>query len=410
MEQKSKVKVAFITTGIYGGGAERNIINLAIKFHQSEVESEIISLKTINDFKTEYGEELKKITTIYILKDQSKINRLTLPFKAIKLLIKLFFIISKKKYKVLIAAEEFTFLITTLFAKLFFIKSILIVGNNIEKEVDRLFFLRKMFSLLIFKISFFLADKLICVSKGLELMLKKFFPLAKNKIELIYNGLDILKIKKMSKKPLPDSYKPLFKYPIIITVGRLVQKKGFDDLIEAFKIIKKTNNNLKLFIIGKGPEKINLIKQAHKLGLKNYIIFHDSEKKNIYRFIKRAKIFVFSSLYEGFGNVIVEAMACGLPVVSTDCDYGPREILCNKINYPLKPIKKVFYANYGVLVPDKNKNKQNCKEIASAIINLIKNKQKMIFYRKKSLLRANKFTLDKMANQYKKVILSFKND
>ena len=112
-----------------------------------------------------------------------------------------------------------------------------------------------------------------------------------------------------------------------IAIGRLVPQKNFSLLIDAFSLVNNEFDST-LTILGEGPLRSNLEKQIADLGLTTEIIL-EGFVDNPYQYIKNADVFVLTSLWEGFGNVIVESLALGTQVVSTDCESGPNEILEN---------------------------------------------------------------------------------
>ena len=131
-----------------------------------------------------------------------------------------------------------------------------------------------------------------------------------------------------------------------------------------------------LNIVGDGPLKNELIQFVNDLKLQNYITFHGFQK-NLKNFYLNSDLFVLSSIYEGFGNVIVEAMSYGVQIISTDCPSGPSEILDN--------------GKYGILVPINDE-----KSISYAIKNIINNK----FDVKLLINRAKDFEIMNIAKQY----------
>ncbi|MDD3265893.1 MAG: glycosyltransferase [Burkholderiales bacterium] len=145
------------------------------------------------------------------------------------------------------------------------------------------------------------------------------------KFYIIYNPFDIEKIKSYA---IENCTLNIDKY--IITVCRLEEsQKDVESLIRAFKILKdKLSYKGKLVIIGDGSSKTYLEKLSSDLFLDNSIIFLGIQN-NPFKYMKNAEVFILSSKFEGFGNVIVEAMACEVPIVAADCPVGPREILQN---------------------------------------------------------------------------------
>jgi glycosyltransferase involved in cell wall biosynthesis len=115
--------------------------------------------------------------------------------------------------------------------------------------------------------------------------------------------------------------------PTIITVGRLVYQKDHDTLLRAFALAR-SRLDASLVLVGQGPLQDELTTLARELGISDRVIFAGWQQ-NPFAWMANADLFVLSSRFEGFGNVVIEAMACGLPVVSTDCPSGPSEILAN---------------------------------------------------------------------------------
>ncbi len=124
--------------------------------------------------------------------------------------------------------------------------------------------------------------------------------------------------------------------PVILGVGELGARKGFSTLIEAFARLRK-ERPCRLLILGRGRERERLLEQARTLGVEKDVDL-PGFKENPFAYMRRADLFVLSSVYEGFGNVLVEAMALGTPVVSTDCPSGPGEVLEGGRHGPLVPV------------------------------------------------------------------------
>ncbi|KLD97784.1 glycosyltransferase [Aliarcobacter butzleri] len=209
------------------------------------------------------------------------------------------------------------------------------------------------------------------------------------KIEYIHNLFDIETIEELSKKDI-EFQKKRFTF---VTVGRLDSGKNHKLLIEAVK-----DFNADLWIIGDGELKEGLQKYINELNL-NDKVYLLGKKENPFSFLSKADCFVFSSNYEGFPNVLVEALACGLPIISTDCQSGPREILAPTSNISFQLNDKIEFAEYGVLTPIKNVEK--LKEAMNLLIN-DKNLRKD--YGEKGNFRANHFRIKKIIKQYERIL------
>ncbi len=169
------------------------------------------------------------------------------------------------------------------------------------------------------------ANQIIAISKGVAQDLIENFHLPEKKIRVIYNptiGSDfILKTKERINHPWFQPGEP----PVIIGVGRLTIQKDFPTLIRAFAKTRKTRN-IRLVIFGEGDDCQELNCLAKSLNCEAHVAFLGFVE-NPYPYMCASALFVMSSRWEGFGNVLVEAMACGIRVISTDCPSGPREIL-----------------------------------------------------------------------------------
>lgn len=194
------------------------------------------------------------------------------------------------------------------------------------------------------------ADKIIAVSKLIKDDLINNFNIDKNKIDVIYNPFDIEKITRLSEEEIDKNVREILGNNYIISVGRLTKQKGQWHLIKAFSELKKSVSDIKLVILGKGEMEIELKELAIKLGLDKDVIFLGFQN-NPFKYIKHAKIFALTSLYEGFPMCIVEAMACGTPIISVDCKSGPREILDIKGDYYSVCNSEIEYKKYGILCP-----------------------------------------------------------
>lgn len=178
------------------------------------------------------------------------------------------------------------------------------------------------------------ADVIIAISEGVAGDLTAAFHVPRHRIAVIPNPVDVSRIRLLAQEPVDH---PWFNgdEPVIIAVGRLEAQKGYPDLIEAFSILQH-DVPARLVFLGEGSQRATLEALVQERRLGGRIAFLGFQS-NPYRFMAHADAFALSSLYEGFGNVIVEALALGLPVVATDCRSGPAEILER--------------GRYGLLVP-----------------------------------------------------------
>lgn len=184
-----------------------------------------------------------------------------------------------------------------------------------------------------------LNDGFITVSKGIAEDLINVFGVPERKIHVVYNPVVtpelILRSKEAANHPWLDSDGPA----VILSTGRLEPQKDYPILIQAFAKMR-AKRECRLIILGEGKERSKLESLVETLNIQEYVSF-SGFVPNPYVYMAKADLFVLSSAWEGFGNVLVEAMACGLPVVATDCPSGPREILQNGLYGPLVPVGNV---------------------------------------------------------------------
>lgn len=167
-----------------------------------------------------------------------------------------------------------------------------------------------------------LADAIVAISKAVGDDLAEVADLERARIDTIYNAL-----LRPEGLDLPPADNPWFQeeLPVILGAGRLDRQKDFPTLIRAFAKLR-ARRPARLMIIGEGQDRASLKALIEKLGLRDDVLLPGFQA-NPFAFMKAADVFLLSSTHEGFGNVLVEALAAGCPVVSTDCPAGPAEIL-----------------------------------------------------------------------------------
>lgn len=166
----------------------------------------------------------------------------------------------------------------------------------------------------------------VCISEGVAEEMKTLGLLPPEKIHVVYNPVLTEEMSMQMEAPLEHPWFAPEAGPVVLGVGRLGDQKDFATLIRAFALLTPQYPNLRLVILGEGKQRPDLEKLIRELGLEaraslpGYI-------SNPYPWMKRAALFVLTSRFEGFGNVVAEALACGCNVVATDCKSGPKEIL-----------------------------------------------------------------------------------
>jgi glycosyltransferase involved in cell wall biosynthesis len=168
------------------------------------------------------------------------------------------------------------------------------------------------------------ADHVIAVSKGVARDLSDRSGLAPDRIKTIYNPVFTPEIWKRAEEA-PEHRWFCEEIPVVLAVGKLKKQKDFATLIRAFARLR-ARRPVRLVILGEGPEREALRSLVTRLRVERDVDLLGF-RENPFSLMRRASVFALSSAWEGFGNVLVEAMACGAPVVSTRCPSGPEEIL-----------------------------------------------------------------------------------
>lgn len=376
-----KKKILFLTPTLGVGGGERVVSLLSLNF-SPRIETIIVVFENIVSYSY-----------------KGKLLSLDIPTKKNVLLKLYYFLLAWVRFKRVLRNQHPDAIISlgviqNIIAPLATKKAILRVGNSLSHGYNGIKgSLLKIFMPLLFR----RAEKIIAISEGLRKDLIKNFSVRENRIHVIHNPIDISDIRN-SCDVLEPKYNHIFQYPVIINAGRINEQKGQEYLIRAFKRVReKSNREVKLVILGEGELMPYLNKIIRTLKLERDV-FLLGWQKNPFAFLAQSTLFVLSSLWEGLGNIILEAMACGLPVISSDCPEGPRDILNpHTIRGRMERMEK---APYGILVPPKN------EEIMSeAIIELLENKDLLAYYKNKSLARSKDFGVAHIIKQYESLVL-----
>ena len=319
----------------------------------------------------------------------------------------------KQNIELIISFMEVNNLPTILSRVLFNNKSKLIVSirNNpdlaLKSPRNKLNYF--LFNVITIKLLYKKADKIVPLSKGIGTTLYNY-GFSKSSVKPIYNFFDINSCLKLSKERIPIDYCGVFKNSFVfINIGRLVRQKGQIHLIKSFKNVVAKFDNAKLVILGDGILKNELKQLVNNLNLKKHIFFMGVHS-NIFPFLKNSNCFVFTSMWEGFGNVIVEALSMNIPVISVDCKYGPREILCPELDL-LESIDYPYHGKYGILTkPFKTRKNDHEltlfdeeKAFANVMIKTIESPDIRNRY-SNGLNRAKDFDMKKIIPQWEKII------
>jgi glycosyltransferase involved in cell wall biosynthesis len=227
------------------------------------------------------------------------------------------------------------------------------------------------------------ADGITAVSSGVKSDLMARLGIAENRIRVVYNPVVGPELVRLAAEEVPDR-RLIEPPPTILGAGRLVPAKGFDTLIRAFALVRR-HREAKLVILGEGPLRLELLKLAEELGVAGQVALPGFDK-NPFRYMARCSVFVLSSRFEGLPGVLIQAMACGVPVISTNCPAGPGEII--------DPDRD------GVLVPV-----DSPRQLAEQIVALLDDPARCSTMGRRAREKASTFSVDSVMDRYVRGIL-----
>ena len=313
MNKILKKKVLFIIPSLRGGGSERVILNLLTHLNRKIFKPSLAVLQKEGAYLSDVPDDIEIIDL--------KCHRIRFS------LIKIFkLIISERPDIVMTTLSHLNLSVAILYP--IFPKKIVFIAR--ESIIPSLYINNESFTpilRILYKQCYPNFDGIICQSSDMKNDLIKSFRIPSHKITIIHNPCDIDRISKM----IPEVQNKKLKTKIIklIAVARLEKQKGLDLLLMAFA--KLDRSRFYLTILGQGSEEINLRKLILKYDLSDRVNLAGF-KSNPYKYMAEADLFILSSRYEGFPNVVLESMACGTPVVAFKCPGGIDEIISDNIN------------------------------------------------------------------------------
>jgi glycosyltransferase involved in cell wall biosynthesis len=254
------------------------------------------------------------------------------------------------------------------------------------------------------------ADLIVTVNHGIKNELVEYYGLSDNKIQTINNFYDVDHIRSLSTEKKEEYLDIIYQSPLLITTGRLAPEKRLGYLIRVFIALKKILGDVRLIIAGEGPELAKLLQQCRQANLRVSqgasegevpdVIFMGNQQ-NVFKYLSGSSVYLLNSSSEGFPNGMIEAMICGVPVISTDCPYGPREILAPELNGP--PLDKPYMNSTGVLMPLSNTD-NDLDHWLQCLSSILENNE----YRNKlvqgGLARLSEFNKEKIIAQWLQIL------
>jgi glycosyltransferase involved in cell wall biosynthesis len=317
-KDEAKKRVLFVVPSLIGGGAERVIVHLVNNLDR-KLYTPLLALGAMDG---PYLKELREDVQVYELGAERARRAMSAILKAVRTL----------RPSTVVSTLGLNFAVAL--ASPFFPKGTRVVlreGSSPSaflKEVEQTSRARASFYRAMYRLLYNRADKVICQSDYMLNDLAANLSLPRRKLERIYNPVDFDRIRSLEGRedsPYQGSG------PHLVTVGNMTYAKACDVLLDAFKLVRERYKGASLTFVGDGDNRQSLEALAASLGVRQNVNFAGFQS-NPFAYVRHADLFVSSSRYEGFSNVILEALACGTPVVATDCPSGNREVIEEGVN------------------------------------------------------------------------------
>ncbi len=359
-------KIAIFLTDLGGGGAERVMLNLANGFVSKGFTVDLLLVNAKGPYLSKVHPDINLIGF-----EADRLSR-SVPV--------LLTYLKRERPDVLMTALEDTNL-AAIFAHLLArvsTRMVVTVHNNLTQESKQSKSLKRRFVPSLIRWIYPFADLVIAVSHGVAEDLKKL-GIHPDKIRVIYNPIITPDFGEMAQaQPEHPWFNDSRDTPIILGVGRLEPQKDFETLIRAYSLVRQ-RQPARLMIVGEGSQQKRLLALCKELHLSEAEVAFTGFVENPFAYMSQASVCVLSSAWEGFGNVLVEAMGVGTPVVSTNCPSGPAEILEN--------------GKYGRLVPV-----GEWGDMAIAILSTLSDPIRSSVLQQ----RAQSFSLEKILHEYQR--------
>ena len=362
-----KKKVMFVISSLVGGGAEKVLIDIINHLSVDKYDIHLVLFEK----KGVYCSRLPVHLKVYDLKKKNRYSFFRLVFQLAGLFRKI-------RPNTVLSFMAYHNLITILAKFVSRYRGNVIISIHNYLSLDLLHVRCRRIKSFLYRNTFKYSDSVVVPSAGLEEDLVQRYKIDFGRIKMIYNPIilktiDSLKDVKFERDGFEE---------YVLAVGRLTKQKDYPCLLKAYSLICQ-NIEEKLVILGDGEDQVQLKQLTRDLGIQNNVSFLGFQE-NPYKFMKNATLFVLSSLWEGFAIVVAEAMACGVPVISTDCQSGPGEIITNGEN--------------GILVPPADE-----KRLAEAMLTLIEDRNLREKFSKEGRKRAENFDIEKILPQYEEL-------
>ena len=306
-----KKKIAFFLPSLAGGGAERVAVNLIQGMVQRDISLDLVVADAEGPYLKLVPNEVRLINLA-----SGRIIKAILPLARY---------LQENRPIALLSHMNHANVVAVLARDLAGTKTklVLVEHNTLSVEKPKLF--RSKVVPILMKLLYPRADHIVGVSQGVAEDLDFQMGFKKGKVSVIYNPVVNNQLFEKAKEPLDHPWFQKCASPVFLAVGRLTKQKDFLTLIKAFAVLRE-KRDARLIILGEGESRSELEELIKTLKIDKDVSL-PGFAQNPYAYMFKASAFVLSSRWEGLPTVLIEAMACGCPIISTDCPSGPREIL-----------------------------------------------------------------------------------
>lgn len=382
MDKTNDKKITFLLSSFRAGGGERVMVDLANGFVRRGYNVDLAVLKPVG----QYAEHVDK--RVHVISLDAGRMAFSLP--------KLISYLRTAKPEVLLALDEYTHLLALVARSLSGddTRIFLRIGNMLSELFRRYQgWKNKLLLPVLVKTLYKKADGIIANSRGVADDVALVTRIEKEKIVVIANLKDLEFIRTRAREEVEHPWLVHKTLPVVVAVARLREQKNYPLLVRAFANVVK-DTPARLIIVGGGREEERLRTLVDELGLEDTVSFV-GYRDNPHAYMGKADVFVQASLWEGLPNAVIEALVCGIPVIASDCDSGPREILAPGTDYRFRLKSGIEYAEYGALFAVNDES-----ALTKVIIKFLNDKVLRDTYTRKSAERAGDFDAEKIIDEY----------
>lgn len=357
------MKIALFSPSLRSGGAERVVSSLAKGFLRRGHEAQLVLADATFELLAEIPHQVQIVNL-----GKKRISHCLIPLIRYLRKEKPDIFLSSQTHVNTVASLAFWFLSVPT-------KLVLVEHTTLGIHLDPSYSRGGRLMLQLGKIVYRRADAIVAVSDGVAHSIEEILRIPKSLVHVIYNPVPGSEIEVKARHQISYPWFAPGELPVILAVGRMTAAKDYPTLLRAFSLLTQ-GRAARLLILGEGEERQTLEKLIVELDL-SQVVSMPGHVPGPYAYMARCAVFVLSSVWEGFGIVLVEALLCGATIVSTDCPSGPAEILGN--------------GRYGMLVPV-----GDAPALASALKESLDHKRDPSVQR----ARAHEFSEEKAVDKY----------